>query len=397
MVELWLNFEDDKGSRRRVLVDRDEFTIGRTPDNSLSIPDQRLSRSHACIRRFATTFVIADLGSSNGTTLNGKPVTSPVGLSDGDEIDLGGGVVVAAEISTDSPRAAGEPRTASRNATSASNIPMAWLIAVPLLGVIAFVCAGGGFLLLRSSQPKVSTEPTDVAGTDEDEQANIESDEKSASKDGTSSTPSPLASPPPVREASSELKRVEDNAAKFMRNIAANDPAAFLSTKHAEQVLTRVTQLKASPAVTDNIRAAAKASSEIDSLASAQGLKGSFVAAVAVVKMGSTKGDVAGTAKSILPILADLRISLGNSLADDNLLMAADFLRREANRNPSLRITLEAISKSNEVSSVDPRVIRTIWFLKERGKLSNEYFEFAVRVLAVGTIMQNPSDFGINP
>jgi hypothetical protein len=42
------------------------------------------------------------------------------------------------------------------------------------------------------------------------------------------------------------------------------------------------------------------------------------------------------------------------------------------------------------------RRIRTIWFLKENGRITDSQFEFALRFLAVGTISQNPADFGVN-
>jgi hypothetical protein len=42
------------------------------------------------------------------------------------------------------------------------------------------------------------------------------------------------------------------------------------------------------------------------------------------------------------------------------------------------------------------RDIRTIWYLKKQGKISDGEYDMAVRFLAVGTIAQNPKDFGVN-
>jgi hypothetical protein len=39
--------------------------------------------------------------------------------------------------------------------------------------------------------------------------------------------------------------------------------------------------------------------------------------------------------------------------------------------------------------------MRTIWFLKKQGKISDSEYQFALRFLAIGTIMQNPKDFGV--
>jgi hypothetical protein len=42
------------------------------------------------------------------------------------------------------------------------------------------------------------------------------------------------------------------------------------------------------------------------------------------------------------------------------------------------------------------REIRTIWYLKKNNKITDSEYEFALRFLAVGTIMQNPKAFGVN-
>jgi ABC-type multidrug transport system ATPase subunit len=53
--------------------------IGRAPDNQVVVPDLGVSRYHAELRRTATGYEIADLGSHNGTYVNGQRVgTAPV-------------------------------------------------------------------------------------------------------------------------------------------------------------------------------------------------------------------------------------------------------------------------------------------------------------------------------
>jgi hypothetical protein len=66
-------------------------TIGRTPDNLVSFPrDSNVSRYHAEIEVRGGELCLIDLGSSNGTTVNGQKVTGDVYLKNGDEIVLGG-------------------------------------------------------------------------------------------------------------------------------------------------------------------------------------------------------------------------------------------------------------------------------------------------------------------
>ncbi len=67
-----------------------EITVGRAPDNVLCLPDSRTSRRHASFRPEGPRTLITDLGSSNGTYVNGVRIP-PSGsriLQDGDDIQI---------------------------------------------------------------------------------------------------------------------------------------------------------------------------------------------------------------------------------------------------------------------------------------------------------------------
>ena len=70
-----------------------EFSIGREPSNSLSLPDDLISRRHAIIRRNSATFSIADLGSRNGTIVNLVPIQERK-LESGDRIQIGNSLLL---------------------------------------------------------------------------------------------------------------------------------------------------------------------------------------------------------------------------------------------------------------------------------------------------------------
>jgi pSer/pThr/pTyr-binding forkhead associated (FHA) protein len=63
--------------------------IGREPTNELMIADPHLSRHHARLDLVDGVWMLDDMGSTLGTTLNGVLVRTPVALNDGDLIVFG--------------------------------------------------------------------------------------------------------------------------------------------------------------------------------------------------------------------------------------------------------------------------------------------------------------------
>ena len=66
------------------------ITVGRLPDASISLNDANVSRRHAEFRAQATSFVVVDLGSTNGTKVNGIRINGEQVLNEGDIISFGG-------------------------------------------------------------------------------------------------------------------------------------------------------------------------------------------------------------------------------------------------------------------------------------------------------------------
>ena len=69
--------------------DKAEVRFGRTSDNEVVVLDPAASRSHARIVAGDAGFTIEDLGSGNGTKLNGVKLTAPSALQHGDTITIG--------------------------------------------------------------------------------------------------------------------------------------------------------------------------------------------------------------------------------------------------------------------------------------------------------------------
>lgn len=71
------------------VLEADENVIGRATDATLSIPDTSVSRRHAVVKREGGGWVVADMGSGNGTIVNGEPISGDRPLASGDVITLG--------------------------------------------------------------------------------------------------------------------------------------------------------------------------------------------------------------------------------------------------------------------------------------------------------------------
>jgi len=66
-----------------------EVRLGRDRSNAIVISDGKVSRHHFRLDPIRGTYILSDLGSANGTFVNGVRVTQPVRLRDGDLINLG--------------------------------------------------------------------------------------------------------------------------------------------------------------------------------------------------------------------------------------------------------------------------------------------------------------------
>ena len=84
-ASVWL--ENSKGEQFPVVG---TCSLGRAPTNQIALADERASRRHALVHaQEQHQYWLVDLGSSNGTLLNGRRVSQPTELRDTDRIEIG--------------------------------------------------------------------------------------------------------------------------------------------------------------------------------------------------------------------------------------------------------------------------------------------------------------------
>ncbi len=381
------------------------------------------------IDRFGDIFIVSDCDSSNGTTLNGADLTEPTDLKNEDQLNLGGGLEIEVELidpnaSADSGGGAdgevgdaGDPSASASPANIAptadeSSFSLYWLI--PVFGLFFLVFAGGLFFVFSGGgKEKEQTKneggfiysakrDTTAEKTSETSDADItptpqptKSAEITSPNNAAATSTPETTSPPPTPQMTSETDKIGRNASSFMRRIAFNDPKPFLTSDQIGAVNAKISQLKGSTALAENFKTVKKNSAQFESLANSKNLKPQFLAIAALTKLGNTRGDPVAAAQTMLPDLTELKGTLDNNLADDNLLIIAGYARKQSGRNTPLQNIIEGLSKSSQTENVTPREIRTIWFLKKKDKISDAEYNFALQFLAIGIISQNPKDFNI--
>ncbi|MCB0117734.1 MAG: FHA domain-containing protein [Anaerolineales bacterium] len=109
-------------------LDGDQLTIGRDSTNAVAINDAEVSRKHARLMFQGGKYVLEDLGSTNGTFVNGQRLAGPVVLKPGDVVSLGEQIVLMYDgIASD----AGATVAVSRRAVQQAAPPPAYSSPAP--------------------------------------------------------------------------------------------------------------------------------------------------------------------------------------------------------------------------------------------------------------------------
>ncbi|MBU0675534.1 MAG: FHA domain-containing protein [Proteobacteria bacterium] len=85
----WLIKEKNKTIDKFIVLDNQKLILGRSPNVDITINNITVSRRHASFERQGDTVTLTDLGSRNGTMVNGKVITGSVQINASDVIKIG--------------------------------------------------------------------------------------------------------------------------------------------------------------------------------------------------------------------------------------------------------------------------------------------------------------------
>jgi hypothetical protein len=97
-------------------LNKDIITLGRDITNDIVINDPEVSRHHCRMTRGGGGYTLEDLGSTNGTFVNGQRLTGARPLSGGDTVGLGETVTLGYESTIPAPEAGQQPTMAAASA-----------------------------------------------------------------------------------------------------------------------------------------------------------------------------------------------------------------------------------------------------------------------------------------
>lgn len=371
-TKLILTFADQAGRKRRFMGSAARITLGRDAGNDLAIDDSNLSRHHAVIENVGESIRVTDCNSRNGTTVNGHPVVGVVELFDGDVLNLAGSCDITVSIQR------------SAAPTSAARLPVP-AIAVGAVAVILLLAAVLVALSLRKDRVIVSANTNNI-------------------KDDTIAEPSPstekvekthdIVPEHPTDQTALAVKRVMSKLSK--------DNAPYISDAGINDVKRKVEEYRGSRDLRERLSLVKHGCAEISAEAERINLRPALLMYAALADSEGPSGSNPITAaRRMSPRLLSLRATFGTETANSSLLLIAAYPYPfnppigSQTRTPH-PLAAKLVEIGGRRSTVETSEARTVWFLREKNAITDEAYEFVIRLLAIGVIAQNPSQYGID-
>ena len=114
---------DEGGARRRLDFSKPELTVGRVQGNDIVLAKRNVSKQHAKLTLKDNQAIVADLNSTNGTWVNGRKITSPYPLKQGDKIYIADFILTVEPANEGTDRPSSVPRVSEPPALPQQSMP----------------------------------------------------------------------------------------------------------------------------------------------------------------------------------------------------------------------------------------------------------------------------------
>ena len=403
MAEIKLIITSQGQSSRDLLIST-TASIGRATDNAICVNDPSVARYHAMLEQRGNDFWLSDLGSANGTHINGKQIQIESQLKNGDVISLGATTEIRVllnqfeAVKSVPPPVYGASVTAPPAAPS--GITALHLIAAGF-SVLVIIGAVAAFLIMRK-------------GTGSDDLSQV------------SGTTTPIATATPVTVSSKEAIVKETPPPQI------NTKTVNLASDGTEQ-LTRLlaTSITGKSTYVFNSQMTAKIAArtrdyqvdvskeamayrlEIErAFSNAKGMKPlmGYVMAMSQSKFGrSNAGGVGiwqvppGIAKDYLQPGEDLTsLAQPKRSAEVAAAYLNEILTKFESQDFIYAIACYGLPASSvgemrqKIQAIDPTERRDFWKMVEKGIIPPEGAERVIRFFAAGIVGENPAVFGLS-
>jgi pSer/pThr/pTyr-binding forkhead associated (FHA) protein len=143
------------------------YTVGRAPNNDIVLADASVSRAHYRLQRTQSGYIVRDLGSQNGTFVNGKRIQTETSLREGDALRVGSVTVQAARSTTHATSTVAR-KTHAQTPPQKTVVPTKprarqnWMLLVFIV-FLAFFFFGVIFVVMTNARPNTNPGATAVA------------------------------------------------------------------------------------------------------------------------------------------------------------------------------------------------------------------------------------------
>ena len=101
---------DEGGVQKKLSFSKPELTVGRVQGNDIVLAKRNVSKQHARLLLKNDQAVVVDLNSTNGTWVNGRKITAPYPLKQGDKIYIADFILTVEPANDGAERASSVPR-----------------------------------------------------------------------------------------------------------------------------------------------------------------------------------------------------------------------------------------------------------------------------------------------